>query len=197
MSQFEQHQAMGVKTGKLQWQWLERIEDVPPGAWNALALPLATPFLEWQWLRHLETSGSAIPQAGWLPRHLTVWRQGTLIAAAPLYIKGHSQGEFVFDHQWADLAQRLGIRYYPKLLGMTPFTPAEGYRFLIAPGEDEAELTAAMLTEIDRFAQAIIDLLQNPDKRITMGQAGRAYALEKFNWSRIAAEVVDVLETRF
>ncbi|MDS3861675.1 GNAT family N-acetyltransferase [Thermosynechococcaceae cyanobacterium BACA0444] len=145
---------MGEGTGSLVLQWVDRIEQIPQGAWDALALPLATPFLEWHWLRNLENSGSAIPQAGWLPRHLTVWRQGTLIAAAPLYIKGHSQGEFVFDHQWADLSQRLGIRYYPKLLGMTPFTPAQGYRFLIAPGEDEASLTAAMLAEIDRFAQA-------------------------------------------
>lgn len=145
---------MGEGTGSLLLQWVDRIEQIPQGAWDTLALPLATPFLEWHWLRNLENSGSAIPQAGWLPRHLTVWRQGTLIAAAPLYIKGHSQGEFVFDHQWADLSQRLGIRYYPKLLGMTPFTPAQGYRFLIAPGEDEASLTAAMLAEIDRFAQA-------------------------------------------
>lgn len=145
---------MGEGIGALVWQWVDRIEQIPQGAWDILALPLATPFLEWHWLRNLENSGSAIPQAGWLPRHLTVWRQGTLIAAAPLYIKGHSQGEFVFDHQWADLSERLGIRYYPKLLGMTPFTPAQGYRFLIAPGEDEANLTAAMLAEIDRFAQA-------------------------------------------
>ncbi len=135
-------------------QWLDHMEQVPAQAWNELALPLATPFLEWQWLHNLETSGSAIPQAGWLPRHLTVWRNNSLIAAAPLYLKGHSQGEFVFDHQWADLAQRLGIRYYPKLLGMTPFTPAQGYRFLIAPGEDEAEITHLMLREIDHFCQA-------------------------------------------
>ena len=74
-----------------------------------------------------------------------------MIAAAPLYLKGHSYGEFVFDHQWADLAQRLGVQYYPKLLGMSPFTPAEGYRFLIAPGEDEDELTELMVQAIDNF----------------------------------------------
>jgi predicted N-acyltransferase len=74
-----------------------------------------------------------------------------LIAAAPLYIKGHSQGEFVFDHQWADLAHRLGIEYYPKLLGMAPFTPTVGYRFLMAPDEDEDAITALMIREIDQF----------------------------------------------
>jgi predicted N-acyltransferase len=96
-------------------------------------------------------SHSATAHAGWLPNHLILWRDRTLIAAAPLYLKGHSQGEFVFDHQWAELASRLGIEYYPKLLGMTPFTPAEGYRFLISPGEDEEEITALMLHEIDSF----------------------------------------------
>jgi predicted N-acyltransferase len=99
----------------------------------------------------METSHSATANAGWLPNHLTLWRDRTLIAAAPLYLKGHSQGEFVFDHQWADLASRIGVEYYPKLLGMSPFTPAEGYRFLIAPGEDEEEITAMMVHEIDAF----------------------------------------------
>lgn len=129
----------------------DRISEIPQAEWDALALPLKTPFLEWFWLHNLETSGSVAAKTGWLPNHLTVWRDRQLIAAAPLYLKGHSYGEFVFDHQWADLAQRLGVQYYPKLLGMTPFTPAEGYRFLIAPGEDEDELTGLMVREIDRF----------------------------------------------
>jgi len=107
--------------------------------------------LEWEWLHNIETSGSATANNGWQPVHLTVWRDRVLIGAAPLYIKGHSYGEFVFDHQWANLSHRLGIDYYPKLLGMVPFTPAEGYRFLIAPGEDEAEITNLMVTAIDHF----------------------------------------------
>jgi predicted N-acyltransferase len=109
--------------------WIRQMHEIPPDQWDALAMPLATPFLEWTWLHTLEQSGSAVANAGWLPNHLTVWRDRTLVAAAPLYLKGHSYGEFVFDHQWADLAQRLGVEYYPKLLGMSPFTPAEGYRF--------------------------------------------------------------------
>ncbi|MEH1907292.1 MAG: GNAT family N-acetyltransferase [Nostoc sp.] len=131
--------------------WTNKIAEVPQNAWNALAMPLKTPFLEWEWLNNLETSQSATAKTGWLPNHLTLWRDRTLIAAAPLYLKGHSSGEFVFDHQWAELADRIGVQYYPKLLGMTPFTPAEGYRFLIAPGEDEDEITAMMLHEIDTF----------------------------------------------
>ncbi|MCL1470946.1 GNAT family N-acetyltransferase [Argonema antarcticum] len=131
--------------------WINQIGDIPQQQWDALAMPLKTPFLEWEWLHNLETSGSVKAQTGWLPQHLTVWRNRDLIAAAPLYVKGHSYGEFVFDHQWADLASRLGVEYYPKLLGMTPFTPAEGYRFLIAPDEDEDELTELMVAAIDHF----------------------------------------------
>ncbi|NER32112.1 MAG: N-acetyltransferase [Symploca sp. SIO1C4] len=131
--------------------WSNRIADLPQDDWNALAQPLKTPFLEWEWLNNLETSGSVTPRAGWLPNHLALWRDQKLIAAAPLYVKGHSYGEFVFDHQWADLSYRLGIEYYPKLLGMTPFTPAVGYRFLIAPGENEDELTKIMVAAIDQF----------------------------------------------
>ncbi|MBD2462045.1 N-acetyltransferase [Oscillatoria sp. FACHB-1407] len=133
--------------------WTNKIAEIPQAEWDALAMPLKTPFLEWEWLHNMESSGSATAKAGWLPNHLTVWRDRTLVAAAPLYLKGHSYGEFVFDHQWADLAARLGVQYYPKLLGMSPFTPAEGYRFLIAPGEDEDEITELMVWAIDHFCQ--------------------------------------------
>ena len=131
--------------------WINNIAEVPQTAWDALAMPLKTPFLEWEWLNNLESSGSVIPQAGWLPNHLTIWRDRQLIAAAPLYLKGHSYGEFVFDNQWAEVSQRIGVDYYPKLLGMSPFTPAEGYRFLIAAGEDEDEITGLMVRAIDYF----------------------------------------------
>lgn len=131
--------------------WISNIAEVPQAEWDALAMPLQTPFLEWDWLHNMETSGSTTAKSGWLPNHLTLWRDRSLIAAAPMYLKGHSYGEFVFDHQWADLAYRLGMEYYPKLLGMSPFTPAEGYRFLIAAGEDEDVLTEIMVAAIDQF----------------------------------------------
>jgi hypothetical protein len=133
--------------------WVNALTDIPQAAWDTLALSLQTPFLEWEWLTNLETSGSATARTGWLPNHLIVWQGQTLVAAAPLYIKSHSYGEFVFDQEWADVAHRVGLSYYPKLLGMTPFTPAEGYRFLIAPGENEALLTDVMVQAIDRFCQ--------------------------------------------
>jgi predicted N-acyltransferase len=131
--------------------WHTKIAEISQVEWDELAKPLKTPFLEWEWLNNIETSGSATPKNGWQPCHLTIYRDGRLIAAAPLYIKGHSYGEFVFDQEWANLAYRLGVQYYPKLLGMTPFTPAVGYRFLIAPGEDERELTDITIEAIDSF----------------------------------------------
>jgi len=137
------------------FRWISSVTEVPKPAWDALALPMQTPFLEWEWLRLLEESGSATPLTGWHPRHLTVWQGRELVATAPLYVKDHSDGEFVFDHPWADVAYRMGLRYYPKLVGMSPFTPTGTYRFLMAPGQDEAaRLTQAMLAEIEQFCRA-------------------------------------------
>jgi predicted N-acyltransferase len=133
--------------------WITNISEINRDAWDALAKPLSTPFLEWDWLRLLEISGSTTAETGWLPHHLTVWAGRNLVAAAPMYIKGHSAGEFVFDHVWADVANRFGIEYYPKLVGMSPFTPMVGYRFLISDGEDESRLTAMMMVEIERLCR--------------------------------------------
>ena len=133
--------------------WLRKIADVDQAQWDLLAEPLDTPFLEWEWLHQMEISESTTAETGWWPHHLTVWSDGQLIAAAPLYIKQHSAGEFVFDHVWADVADRLNISYYPKLVGMSPFTPMIGYRFLMAPGVDEVALTRYMVNLIEQFCR--------------------------------------------
>jgi uncharacterized protein len=88
-------------------EWIQEIESIQKQEWDALARLLDTPLLEWEWLRQFEVSGSMIPETGWLPCHLTVRSGGDLIAAAPLYVKGHSQGEFVWDYMWADVASQL------------------------------------------------------------------------------------------
>ena len=125
------------------------ITDVPEPAWDALLDEEGLPFLEWAFLAALEETGCAAPAAGWHPRHLTLWRGPRLVAAAPAYLKDDSHGEFVFDFSWATAAERVGVRYYPKLVLAVPFTPATGRRVLVAPGEDrparEAELYAAAL----------------------------------------------------
>ncbi len=133
------------------FHWVRRLSQIDNQAWDELARPLQTPFLEWGWLTALEDSGSIAPEHGWHPVHLTVHRGSKLIAAAPLYIKDHSEGELIFDYAWADAAYQIGVEYYPKLVGMSPATPSPAYRFLIAPGEDEQALTELMLAEIDAF----------------------------------------------
>ena len=171
--------------------WIAKIAEIPQQEWDALAQPFKTPFLEWGWLNNIETSGSATPQTGWQPCHLVLWRNSQLIGAAPLYIKAHSYGEFVFDHQWADLSHRLGIEYYPKLLGMTPFTPAVGYRFLIAPGEDEEEITAIMVAAIDSFCDrnclsGCNFLFVDPDWRQVMERNGfQSWLHHGYIWSNL------------
>jgi predicted N-acyltransferase len=129
--------------------WVNHIAQIPRQEWDALAVPLKTPFLEWDWLLHLETSQSIVPETGWIPSHLTLWRQKRLVAAAPLYIKTHSAGEFVFDHFWADVAENMGIAYYPKLVGMTPVTPVSGYQFLIGPHEAADQIVPLILKAIN------------------------------------------------
>jgi len=129
-------------------QWHSAMAEIDRDAWNALALPLATPFLEWEWLHLMEASGSITPQTGWEPSHLTLRQGGKLIAAAALYIKHHSEGEFIYSHLWGEVARKLELPYYPYLLGMSPVTPVEGYRFLVAPDHHEGTLTSRLLAAI-------------------------------------------------
>ena len=125
--------------------------------WDACAGP-GNPFVSHAFLDALETSGSACAATGWLPRHLAVARaDGTVLAVAPLYLKSHSYGEYVFDWGWAEAYQRAGGRYYPKLQCAVPFTPVTGPRLLVRPGEDAPALRrslAAAMIEVARQVKA-------------------------------------------
>ncbi|HXQ21128.1 MAG TPA: GNAT family N-acetyltransferase [Candidatus Acidoferrales bacterium] len=132
---------------------LNGLSDIDPTAWDALVGD-GSPFLEWGWLASLEDSGCVRADTGWLPQHLTLWDGARLIGACPLYVKGHSQGEFVFDHGWADAAQRAGIRYYPKLLVAVPFTPATGARFLTQPDADRPALMQTLGNALKEICSA-------------------------------------------
>ncbi len=124
----------------------DRIAAIGRDAWDACAAPTGDPFVSYDFLDACEASGSAVPSEGWAARHLSLHDEdGAVIGVMPLYLKGHSQGEYVFDHSWADAYQRAGGRYYPKLLGAVPFTPATGPRFLNAPGTDPATVREALL----------------------------------------------------
>ena len=93
------------------------------------------PFISHDFLSSLELSGSVRNRAGWQPMHLVAEDGGTIVGVVPCYAKSHSQGEYVFDHGWADAYERAGGDYYPKLQVAVPFTPAQGRRLLVRPGE--------------------------------------------------------------
>jgi predicted N-acyltransferase len=110
------------------------IDRIDPAAWDACA-GTGNPFVTHAFLRALEDSGSVSAETGWAPYHVVVEDpSGGLHAAAPLYVKSHSMGEYVFDHGWADAYERAGGRYYPKLQLAVPFTPVTGPRLLARPG---------------------------------------------------------------
>ncbi len=112
----------------MRFRHLGRMADIDAAAWNGL-FDVGYPFTQHAYLSALEDTGCATPERGWTPCHLVAEDDsGALIAAAPLYLKAHSWGEFVFDFSWADAAQRAGLPYYPKLLTAVPFTPATGPR---------------------------------------------------------------------
>lgn len=134
----------------LQIEMLEGVAEIPREDWNALVGD-DSPFLEWDWLASLEHSQSVGADTGWLPKPLVIRNGERIVAACPLYIKSHSEGEFVFDWSWADASERAGMRYYPKLLVGVPFTPVSGTRFLVAPGEDRADIAR-------RFAGALREI---------------------------------------
>ena len=119
--------------------------------WDACACPEAAdggrprdPFTTYRFLSALERSGSVGPGTGWQPQYLVARIAGQVIAVAPMYAKSHSQGEYIFDHNWAHAYERAGGRYYPKLQIAVPHTPATGRRFLVRPGFEEAG-TAALV----------------------------------------------------
>lgn len=120
---------------------LRSIEEIERETWNALLRPEDSPFVDWRFLHTLEDAGCVEPKAGWLPCHLALFEDDALVAASPAYLKGNSEGEFVFDWRFADLAGRFGVDYYPKLLLAVPFTPATGSRFLVKPGYDRTKAT--------------------------------------------------------
>ena len=115
-------------------------------AWDACAAPTGDPFVSYDFLHACEASGSAAARQGWAARHLALTADdGRILGVMPLYLKANSQGEYVFDHSWADAYERAGGRYYPKLLGAVPFTPATGPRFLSHPDADAETVRAALI----------------------------------------------------
>ena len=133
------------------------ISAIAPEAWDACANPPGQtyhPFVAHAFLKALEDARCVGDGTGWLPRHLVLEDgDGIIGGVAPCYVKGHSQGEFVFDHAWAQAYAQAGGRYYPKLQIAVPFTPVPGPRLLVRPGpaaRDNEQLLAAAAIEVAR-----------------------------------------------
>ena len=142
------------------------------------------PFIDWRYLTALEQTGCVGGRSGWAANHLLVERNGELVAAAPLYRKLHSYGEYVFDWAWADAYQRHGLDYYPKGLVASPFTPVPGPRLLAVDDAARDRLLAALVDHAREQQWSSLHLLFPP--RAEAAATRRAGWLERrgvqFHW---------------
>ena len=179
------------------------IADIAPENWDACANPLVlpgagetatlgadyNPFISHDFLSSLELSGSVRHRTGWQPMHLLAEGPGgELLGVAPCYAKSHSQGEYVFDHGWADAYERAGGSYYPKLQISVPFTPASGRRLLVRPGAQAdavCEALAGGLAEVCRRSNASsvhVTFLPEPEWKL-LGELGYLQRTHRqFHW---------------
>jgi hypothetical protein len=130
------------------------IDQLPADAWDALRAD-ANPFVSHAFLHALERSGCILPQWGWQAHHLGLYEDGHLLAATPLYLKGNSHGEFVFDWSWASAWERAGGAYYPKLLNAVPYSPVPGPRLLAGNNEETPRLQRALVEAMRREAERL------------------------------------------
>ena len=179
------------------------LDDLPGAAWDALLGSGRTPFERHAFLHALEKSRCAAPGSGWVPRHLTLWRAGRLVAAAPAYLKEDSDGDFARDWDWASVAGRSGLPYYPKLCLTIPFTPVTGARVLVAPGADRTRCVSAILDGARDFcARENIPTLQVlfPDESQARELEAAGLALRvshQFHWRNEGYKTADDFLARF
>ncbi len=130
----------------------DRIDAIPAEDWDACA-GSDNPFVCHAFLSALEDSDSVSARKGWLPQHLSLTLDDRIIGCVPMYLKGHSYGEYVFDHGWAHAYEQAGGRYYPKLQVSVPFTPVTGPRLLVREGEQRTDVAALLLTGLSQVAE--------------------------------------------
>lgn len=152
---------------------LDSISDISPKRWNAL-LDADYPFVRHEFLQALEYHDCATPETGWQAHHLVLEDdQGGLKGVAPLYLKSHSYGEFVFDFTWADASHRLGRAYYPKLVNAVPFNPVTGQRLLAKSAGTRVDLAKAVRQHAESLGLSSIHaLFLNDADRQAYSRAG-------------------------
>ena len=131
---------------------IESMTEIDSSTWNHLT-GTDYPFLRHEFLLALEQSGCVSPQTGWQPRHMLVYDQNELVALMPLYLKHHSQGEYVFDFQWAQAYRQQRLAYYPKWLTSIPFTPCAGDRIVIKDAKDVSKITTLILAYLKQISE--------------------------------------------
>ena len=127
------------------------LDEIDAKQWDALTD--GTPLLSHAFLSALEHSGSVGRGAGWNPYPLVVKQNGQLIGAMPLYLKSHSYGEYVFDWAWADVYERSGLNYYPKLLSAIPFSPITSARLLVSENTSDPKIKSLMVEALEGAMQ--------------------------------------------
>ncbi len=171
---------------------VDDLAEIDAAAWNALvdAQPSATPFMRHEYLLAMHASGSAVAQTGWQLQCLVVGDAARPRAAALLYLKDHSYGEYVFDWAWADAYRRHGLAYYPKLLDAVPFTPVPGPRLLARNPADRGVLLLAMQAFARQADLSSAHLLFIDDAdRAAAGEAGwMLRSTVQFHWTQRTPE---------
>lgn len=158
------------------------IAGIDAGLWDSLGD--GNPFTSHRFLKAIEESGSVGPGTGWQPLHLSVERAGEIVGVAPLYGKSHSQGEYVFDHAWAEALHRAGERYYPKLQSAVPFTPVTGARLLARDVGARRALLAGMQQIAERAGCSGVHVTFCTEEEASLGaEAGYlSRVTQQFHW---------------
>ena len=163
-----------------------RIAEIPAAEWDLCAGD-ANPFVSHAFLSAMEDSGSTDARTGWLPQHAVLrGPDGAVMAAAPMYAKTHSYGEYVFDHGWAQAFERAGGKYYPKLQVAAPFSPVPGPRLLIRPdsGVPVSALAGALVQACEQLDLSSVHVtFCTEDEWTALGDAGWLQRIgTQFHW---------------
>ncbi|WP_434289475.1 GNAT family N-acetyltransferase [Celeribacter sp. SCSIO 80788] len=187
-------------TDQIEISLINSLGAMPPENWDTCAAPgegrPEDPFVTYRFLMALERSGSVGPGTGWQPSYLVARAEDQVIAVAPMYAKSHSQGEYVFDHNWAHAYERAGGRYYPKLQIAVPFTPVTGRRLLTRPGFEsvgQAALVQGAVEVAEQNRLSSLHLTFCTDDEVA---AGRTMGLmhrtgQQFHWDNAGYATFD------
>jgi predicted N-acyltransferase len=168
--------------------------EIPAAQWDALLAQQGhpTPFMRHAYLSALEVSGSAVPDTGWTPQFITLWKDGRLEAGLAAYLKSHSYGEYVFDWAWADAHHRHRLPYYPKALAAVPFTPVPGTRLLSKDAASRHALAQAFghFAQASELSSAHLLFMDDADREALKAQGWLIREGLQFHWTQDTAQPV-------